>query len=221
MLFDPDWVAFVGVATIVVITPGPDMVLVATHALASGRSAARMAAFGVCAGILVHAAAAVIGLSALLATSSVAFSVVKVGGAVFLIGLGVRTIWNVHRRTADRSLGSELESGASASTRDSWIRFGSSPFWQGFWSNVLNPKVALLFLSLLPQFVDPGDAAFIQTLVLSGTFLAMGLVWLLAYVAIVSRAASFLRHDRVRRRIELVSGVVLVALGLRIAVQDV
>lgn len=77
-----------------------------------------------------------------------------------------------------------------------------------------------MFLSLPPQFVDPGDAAFIQTLVLSGTFLAMGLVWLLAYAAIVTRAASFLRQDRVRRRIELVNGAVLVALGLRIAVQD-
>ena len=85
---------------------------------------------------------------------------------------------------------------------------------------MLNPKVALLFLSLLPQFVDPGEAALVHTLVLSGAFLAMGLVWLLTYVAVVSRAACLLRDDRVRRRIEIVSGSVLVALGLRIAVQD-
>lgn len=218
MPFDPDWVAFVGVAAIVVITPGPDMVLVATHALAGGRSAARMAAVGVCTGILVHAAAAVVGLSALLATSSVAFSVVKVVGAVVLIGLGVRTIWSVHRRTVDGPIRSTAESGLS--TRAGVSSIGSSPFWQGFWSNVLNPKVALLFLSLLPQFVDPGDGALIQTVVLSGTFLGMGLAWLLAYVAIVTRAAGFLRQDRIRHRLEVVSGVVLVALGLRIAVQD-
>ena len=213
-------VAFIGVALIVVITPGHDMVLVTTHALATGRSAARMAAIGVCAGVLVHAAAAVIGLSALLATSSVAFAIVKVIGAVFLVVLGVGTIWNAHREPAEGSAEPEPGSAVPTSIGVSWVRFGSSPFWQGFWSNVLNPKVALLFLSRLPQFVDAGEAVFLKTLVLSGTFLAMGIVWLLAYVAVVSRDASILRHDRVRRRIELVSDAVLVALGLKIAVED-
>lgn len=220
MLFDSDLFAFIGVASIIVITPGPDMVLVTTHALATGRSAARTAALGVCAGVLVHATAAVIGLSALLAMSSVAFSAVKIVGAAFLVGLGVRTIWTARRRPAEDPAQPEAGAIGRTPTGASWVRFGSSPFWQGFWSNVLNPKVALMFLSLLPQVVDPGEAAFMQTLVLSGTFLAMGLVWLLIYVALVSRMASFLRHDRVRRRIEIVSGAVLVALGLRIAVQD-
>ena len=216
----PTWLRSSGVALIVVITPGPDMVLVTAHALATGPAAARMAAIGVCAGVLVHAAAGVVGLSALLATSSVALAAVKVTGAVFLVVLGVRTIYNARRATEKGS--TEPESGSVVPTAIgvSWVRFGSSPFWQGFWSNVLNPKVALLFLSLLPQFVDAGEAVFLKTLVLSGTFLAMGIVWLLAYVTFVSRVASFLRHDRVRRRIELVSGAVLVALGLRIAAED-
>ena len=217
MTIDPDIVAFVGVALVVVITPGPDMVLVTTHALATGRSAARLAALGVCSGILVHAAAAAIGLSALLATSSLAFSLVKWVGAAFLIGLGARTIWNA-RRTSSPAPGAGAV--APVPSRPSRLRLGSSPFWQGFWSNVLNPKVALLFLSLLPQFVDPGGAVLAQTLLLSGTFLVMGLAWLLTYVAVVSRAAGFLREDRLRPRIEIVSGSVLVALGLRIAVED-
>ena len=127
-----------------------------------------------CAGVLVHAAAAVIGLSALLATSSVAFAIVKVIGAVFLVVLGVGTIWNARRATEKGSTEPESGSVPPTSIRVSWVRFGSSPFWQGFWSNVLNPKVALLFLSLLPQFVDAGEAVFLKTLVLSGTFLAMG-----------------------------------------------
>ena len=219
-MLDPDLFAFIGVAFLVVITPGPDMVLVTTHALSSGKSSARVAALGICAGILVHATAAVIGLSALLATSSVAFAIVKVAGAAFLIGLGVRTIWNARRAAVEGA--AEPGTGTIAPTPmgASWVRLGSSPFWQGFWSNVLNPKVALMFLSLLPQFVDPDEAALIQTFVLSGTFLAMGLVWLLTYAALVSRAASFLRRDHIRRRIELVSGAVLVALGLRMAVHD-
>jgi threonine/homoserine/homoserine lactone efflux protein len=217
MTIDPDIVAFVGVALVVVITPGPDMVLVTTHALATGRSAARSAALGVCSGILVHATAAAIGLSALLATSSLAFSLVKWVGAAFLIGLGARTIWNARRAPSPAPGAGAV---APVPTRSRRLRLGSSPFWQGFWSNVLNPKVALLFLSLLPQFVDRGGAVLVQTLLLSGTFLVMGLLWLLTYVAIVSRAAGFLRDDRLRRRIEIVSGSVLVALGLRIAVED-
>ena len=215
MLFDRDLLAFIGVAAIVVVTPGPDMVLVTSHALTAGRSAARLAAVGVCAGVLVHAAAATIGLSAALATSSLAFTVVKVAGAAFLVGLGLRAIWSARRRPAVSD-----EPAREVWTGTASIRVGSSPFWQGFWSNVLNPKVALLFLSLLPQFVDPGEGAFTQTLVLSATFLVMGIVWLLVYAAVASRAANVLRHDRVRRRIEIVSGTVLVALGLRVAVQD-
>lgn len=85
---------------------------------------------------------------------------------------------------------------------------------------MLNPKVALLFLSLLPQFLDRGDPILAKTLFLSSLFLAMGVVWLLAYAAIVSRMAGFFRGDRVRRRLEAISGAVLIALGVRIALQD-
>ena len=108
-MLDPDLFAFIGVAFIVVITPGPDMVLVTTHALSKGKSSARVAAFGICAGILVHATAAVIGLSALLATSSVAFAIVKVAGAAFLIWLGVRTIWNARRGPSSAQSNQEPE----------------------------------------------------------------------------------------------------------------
>jgi threonine/homoserine/homoserine lactone efflux protein len=85
---------------------------------------------------------------------------------------------------------------------------------------VLNPKVALLFLSLLPQFLDPGDPIVTKTLLLSALFLAMGIMWLLGYAALVSRLSGLFRSHRVRRRLEAISGTVLVALGLRIAIQD-
>ena len=125
-MLDPDLFAFIGVAFIVVITPGPDMVLVTTHALSKGKSSARVAALGICAGILVHATAAVIGLSALLATSSVAFVIVKVAGAAFLIGLGVRTIWNARRAAVERA--AEPGPGTIAPTPKgaSWVRLGST-----------------------------------------------------------------------------------------------
>jgi threonine/homoserine/homoserine lactone efflux protein len=210
VLIDADTLGFLGVALIVVITPGPDMALVTTHALGHGRESARRAAIGVNAGILVHATAAAIGLSALLVASSVTFTVVKVVGASFLVYLGVRTLIDASRRRSSSTLAERLPS----------TRIASSPFWQGFWSNVLNPKVALLFLSLLPQFLDRGDPIFVKTLFLSSLFLTMGVVWLLAYAALVSRLAGFFRSEHVRRRLEAVSGAVLVALGVRIALQD-
>jgi threonine/homoserine/homoserine lactone efflux protein len=211
MAIDPDTLGFVGVAFIVVITPGPDMALVTTHALTHGPRQARSAALGVNAGILVHATAAAVGLSALLVASSVAFATVKLAGAAFLIYLGARMLWDLRRRDDER-----LE----MSQRLPSTRLASSPFWQGFWSNVLNPKVALLFLSLLPQFIDEGDAVVARTLMYAGLFLAMGVVWLLTYAALVGRLAKTFRSPRVRRRLEAISGAVLIALGVRVAMQD-
>ena len=116
-------------------------------------------AVGVNAGILVHATAAALGLSALLVSSSVAFTAVKLVGAAFLLYLGVRTIIDARRPTRDP---------VTDARRLPSMRMSRSPFWQGFWSNVLNPKVALLFMSLLPQFLDRGDPVVAKTLFLSG-----------------------------------------------------
>ena len=101
------------------------------------------------------------------------------------------------------------------------MSLGVSPFWQGFWSNVLNPKVAILFLSLLPQFVEPGDPVLAKTLLLSGILLAMRLAWLLTFAAMTSRLAGVMRSDAVRRRLEIITGAVLIVLGIRVVAQDV
>jgi threonine/homoserine/homoserine lactone efflux protein len=210
VLLDADTLAFVGIAAIVVVTPGPDMVLVTAHALGRGRRSALLAALGVNTGILVHASGAAVGISAVLAASSLAFTAVKLVGGAFLVFLGARALLG-SIRGPERSLVAEPMPS---------MRIGASPYWQGFWSNVLNPKVALLFLSLLPQFVEQGDPVLAKTLLLSGLFLAMGIGWLLAYAALVSRIAGVFRSARLRRRLEGITGAILVALGLRIAVQD-
>jgi threonine/homoserine/homoserine lactone efflux protein len=210
MLFDSDVLGFAAVALVVVLLPGPDMALVTSHAIAGGRNEARSVAFGVNAGILVHASAAALGLSALLMASATMYTVVRLLGAAYLVYLGVRML-----------VGAPSRGGIDAPDPPSRsIRLASSPFWQGFWSNVLNPKVAILFISLLPQFVDRGDPVLAKTLLLSGVFLAMGLAWLLSFAYLVSRLAGFMKTDRVRRRIEAVSGAILVALGVRVVLQD-
>jgi threonine/homoserine/homoserine lactone efflux protein len=210
MLLDSDVLGFMAVALIVVVLPGPDMALVTSHALTGGRADARWAALGVNAGILVHAAAAALGISALLMASSTAYAIVKVAGAAFLVFLGARMLIAARRPSV-----------AGNATQAPSMRIASTPFWQGFWSNVLNPKVAILFLSLLPQFVERGDPVVAKTLLLSGIFLAMGLAWLVTFAALMSRLAGVMRSDRVRKRLEAVTGAVLIALGLRVVTQDV
>jgi threonine/homoserine/homoserine lactone efflux protein len=210
MLLDGNVLGFIAVALVVVVVPGPDMALVTSHALTGGRADARWAALGVNAGILVHAAAAALGVSALLMASSTAYTIVRVVGAAFLIYLGVRMLIGALKRGPT----------AHAPRQAPSMRIASSPFWQGFWSNVLNPKVAILFLSLLPQFVERGDPVVAKTLLLSGIFLAMGLVWLVTFAALMSRLAGVMRSGLVRKRLEAVTGAVLIALGLRVVTQD-
>jgi threonine/homoserine/homoserine lactone efflux protein len=208
-VFDSEAVAFLAVALLVVIAPGPDMALVTAQALSGGRRRALEVAIGVCTGTLVHGAAAALGISGIIAASSVAFSVLKVAGGAFLVYLGLRAIVEARRHRRER------ESGPLPS-----VRIASSPFWRGFWSNVLNPKVALLFLSILPQFIEPGDPVLLKTLLLSASFTAMGVIWLVSYATFVSRVARFVRSPRVRAWIESCGGAVLVLLGLRLATQD-
>lgn len=211
MLLDADVLGFVAVAVVVVLVPGPDMALVTSHAITGGPDNARRAALGVNAGILVHASAAALGISALLMASSTAYTIVKVVGAALLVYLGVRMLLVARKRETDKPIIVN-----QVHTR----RRAGSPFWQGFWSNVLNPKVAILFLSLLPQFVEPGDPVLAKTLLLSGIFLAMGLAWLLTFAAMMSRLAGVMRSDAVRRRLEIITGAVLIVLGIRVVTQD-
>lgn len=144
--------------------------------------------------------------------SSTAYTIVKVVGAALLVYLGVRMLLGARKRETDKAI---------IVSQVPTTRLAVSPFWQGFWSNVLNPKVAILFLSLLPQFVEPGDPVLAKTLLLSGIFLAMGLAWLLTFAAMMSRLAGVMRSDPVRRRLEVITGAVLIVLGIRVVAQDV
>ena len=203
----PELIAFCGVAAVLVVTPGPDMALVARNALVAGRGAVPLTVLGVCAGIVVHALAAAVGLSALLKASATAYAIVKVAGGAYLVFLGIQA-WRASFRdeAGDWMLGPAR-------------RFtGAGAFRQGFLTNVLNPKLVVFFISVLPGFTSGEESFFAQVLVLGLAFEVLTLVWLLAYGAAVARAGELFRGSRVRRFLERVSGTVLVALGLRVAV---
>jgi threonine/homoserine/homoserine lactone efflux protein len=188
---------FLVVAVIVVVTPGVDMALVTKNALVHGRRAALATAFGVNVGIALWTLAAALGIAAVVRASAEAFDVVKFAGAVYLVYLGIQSL---RRR----------ERGAVARRR-------MSPFRQGLISNALNPKIAVFFTSLLPQFVDAEHAHPLDLLLLGLLFNCIGVAWLLAYAELAARGRDVLRRPRVKRALDRVSGIALVALGVRLA----
>jgi RhtB (resistance to homoserine/threonine) family protein len=196
-----DVLPFLAVAAVVVVTPGVDMALVTRNAIGSGRRAALATATGINVGIAFWSLAAALGLAAVVAASAEAFTAVKLVGAAYLVWLGIQAL---------RSRG-ERPAAAATGTRGA--------FRQGLVSNLLNPKIAVFFTSLLPQFVGP-DAGVAGLLLLGALFNAMGVAWLCAYGLLVARGRDVFARPRVRRTIDRVSGAVLVGLGVRLAFEE-
>jgi threonine/homoserine/homoserine lactone efflux protein len=199
--------SFIAVATIIVVVPGPDMALVARNTLAGGRSVGLRTATGTLLGLGIHAGAALVGLSVVIAASATAFNMVKLAGAAYLIWLGLETLWTTRKRDV-------LDVGRSPFLP----RVAAAPLVQGILTNVLNPKLAVFFLSFLPQFVDPSMPATPQILLLASTFIAMGAIWLALYVVAVDHLAGVLTRPAVKRWLDRVIGTTLVALGLRLTI---
>ena len=183
--------------------PGPSVFYIVTRGLAQGRRAGITSMLGVQAGGSVHVVAAAFGVSALIASSATAFTVVKYAGAAYLVLLGVRKL--IARDDGD---GGEPDPVASAS--------GSRLFWQGVVVNVLNPKTALFFLAFLPQFVDPAAGPVAPQMLVLGTLLVgLGVLSDGTYALLAARAGQSLRRAAARRRrLERVSGGVFVCLGV-------
>jgi threonine/homoserine/homoserine lactone efflux protein len=202
---DPSIVAFTGIAALLTILPGADMALVAKVTLLDGKRAAFFTSLGICAGLPVHATASALGLSLILATSAEAFTVVKLAGAAYLTYLGVRTIRD------------SFLSGAPASVAAARVRSAHGAFIQGWLSNVLNPKVALFYLTFLPQFISPGDNVLAKSLLLAAIHAVLGLSWLPLYAYAIDRIGAAVRGAR--RWLERVSGGALIGLGVRLALE--
>jgi threonine/homoserine/homoserine lactone efflux protein len=193
--------AFLGVSAILIVTPGQDTALTIRNTLAGGRRDGVATALGVSTGQAIWALSAAAGLAALLHASEPAFLALRVAGAAYLVYLGAQALWSALR-------------GASR-THDAWVGRRRRPFRQGLLSNLGNPKMAVFFTSLLPQF----GHSFAALLALGVVFCAMTLGWLCTYAYAVARAGDFLRRSRVRRALDAVTGAVLVAFGLRLAAE--
>ena len=205
MLGIHDYWLFVATGVLLNLTPGQDTLYILGRSIAQGRQIGVASALGISAGAVVHTLAAALGLSAVLATSASAFVVLKVVGAVYLVYLGVRMLMV---RTAAPG------SADIAGPVDVWTAFR-----QGMLTNILNPKVALFFLALMPQFIEPDSPAKVGAfLVLGSTFLTTGTVWCLVLALGASRVRSFFAsRPRALRGFSQASGAFFIFLGLRLA----
>jgi threonine/homoserine/homoserine lactone efflux protein len=186
------------------LAPGPDMTYVAARSLGQGRRAGVVSALGIAVGCLFHIAAAAAGLAVVLRAWPDAYAVVRVAGAAYLVYLGAGLI--LRARSA----------GAMAALPPDSLRV---IFRQGVITNVLNPKVGLFFVAFLPQFVDPARGpVMVQTLALGIFFNVSGTLVNLAVAWLAGAAGTLLRADSARAWVQRVSGVILVALGVRLAV---
>jgi len=207
------WVAFLVVAVVLTVVPGPDTALGLRNSLRGGSTAMWWTGLGVCSGIFVHAGASVLGLSALLAASSQAYAVVKLAGAGYLCWLGASTLWKSWRRSDSGPVPGEFEPAAGRVRR--WAAFR-----EGFVSDLLNPKIALLFLTVLPQFISPEEPRVPTLAVLTLVFVGVALVWWRVTSWLAGALRNALARDRVRTAVERATGAVMVALGLRVAFEN-
>ena len=189
------------IASLVLIAlPGPDQALIMRNALVSGRAAGLRTMLGGAGGLTLHATAAALGVSALLATSAAAYATLKLVGVAYLLYLAAK-LW----RSAGRPGEDELQAR------------GDRPFAQGFVSNALNPKVALFFLTFVPQFLPDSGSTLPVALLLSAIFAGIYLGWFSGLVALVGLASDALRRPRMKAWTERVTGTALVAFGVRLA----
>ena len=230
--------AFIPVALLLTLLPGADTALVTRNALALGLRGARWTILGILTGCLIHATASALGLSAILATSARAYEAVKLVGAAYLVWLGVQSIRQAHGgevqipRLAslardDGGAGAQVRGCAgadqlrhperSAQRGVEGSALAAHPFMQGFLTNILNPKVALFYLTFLPQFIPTGAPVLRTSLLLAMIHNVLGFAWLSLYARFVNRLRAALTRPMVKAWLERVTGGVLIALGARLA----
>lgn len=207
---DTSFLAFLGVSVMVIVTPGPDTAVTIRNTLMGGRAGGIFTALGICIGQTIWAVATAIGIVALLIASEPLFAAMKYAGAAYLVFLGVQAL---HAAFIARAPLPTALAPPPASPR---LGKGAA-FRQGLISDLANPKMAMFFASLLPQFVSSSEASFVSLLALGLVFVSMAFVWLTLYALVVAKIGDVLRRSAISRAIAAVTGTVLVALGLRLA----
>jgi threonine/homoserine/homoserine lactone efflux protein len=191
---------FLGLSVLLILTPGPNQALLTSRVMSGGRASGWAVVRGLSCGMALHVVAAIAGLSALLASSATMFGWVKLLGGVYLVYLGVAAIVRARRETTTPPR-----------------RRASSPFREGLLSMALNPKAAVFFIAVVPQFVSPGPGASARVALLLCIYGALCVAFWSGFVLLLHGAREVVRRPAVRRGLERVTGCALVGLGVRLA----
>ena len=200
--------AAAAVLALLTVVPGPDVAVVTRFALTSGRRPATRAALGVVTGLIVWGVLTVLGLAAALAASAAAYTAVKLVGAAYLVALGLRAVWR-SRRSAEPAGPARPEGPESQGL----------PLRTRLMTNLLNPKIAVFYTSLLPSLVPHGGSPRVWLPVLVLTHVALSLGWLTGCAVVLSRSRSVLDRREIRRLLDGVTGTFLIGFGVRIAAE--
>lgn len=211
--------AFTGAAVLIAMAPGPSTVVIMRASMLSGRRAGLAAVLGNETGVLAWGLAAAAGLSALLAASRLAYDGLRIAGAAVLVWFGARALWQARRRRAGHPADPLDTDGFGAGTGGP--AGGGRTWWgnyrNGLITNAANPKAGVFAVSFLPQFVPSGWSVPAALALLSVLWALIDLAWFTVVVWLVAAARRLLNRPAVRRRLDQLSGVVLVALGVRLA----
>ncbi|WP_033342372.1 LysE family translocator [Catenuloplanes japonicus] len=227
--------AFAGVMALGTMSPGPDFAIVLRHAVASGRRAGFATAVGIATGILGWVLLAAVGVAALVSTSPVSYLAMKLAGAAYLVFVGLRTLWTAVAARSELAPPAHADLAALAAAFDvprhrrrrfrwsplivgDWDRRHWAAFRAGLVTNLFNPKVAVFFLALLPQFLPQHPTAG-DTLVLAVISFAVTAGWFTTVTLVVGAIRRLLDRRAVRRGLDTLMGSALLALGVRLAIE--
>ncbi len=191
---------------LLIIVPGPDTAIVTRNTIVHKTTGGFQTLIGTCLALSIHTTAAVIGLSAIIMQSAVIFTIFKYVGAAYLIYLGVKALFEMKKR----GYGSVDEEEALPSQNKSLML-------QGFLTNISNPKVAVFFLTLMPQFVQPGANTIVTFSILGAIYLIIQFLWFVAYIYVINYARVWMKKASVKKAMDGLTGAVFIGFGLRLA----
>ncbi|HWL13377.1 MAG TPA: LysE family translocator [Ureibacillus sp.] len=194
---------FILMTLFVVMSPGVDTALITKRTIAGGKKDGLLMAMGITAGSLGHTLAATLGLSALVLQSAMAFSILKWVGAIYLIYLGIQSL------IAKKKPDSDSDSAAERNTK-------GTPFKEGFLSNLLNPKVAIFFITFLPQFVSSQENAMLELFGMGSCYAILSILWFVFYVFCLTYIREWLMSATVQNYMEKLTGIVLIGFGVKL-----
>ncbi|MFP8641933.1 LysE family translocator [Priestia aryabhattai] len=197
---------FVITCIFLIILPGSDTAVMTKNTLTVGKRGGFKTMIGICCALSIHTLTAIVGLSAIVAKSALLFSIFKYIGAVYLIYLGIKSLWTLrNQETAETVVENKYKNRSS--------------FKQGFLTNLLNPKIAVFFLTFLPQFVNPGSHTFMPFLILGITYIVLTVMWYLFYIYLLNQISAFMKKPKIQKVIEGITGTILIGFGIKLALE--